>query len=67
MALVVKNPPANAGNVRDTGSIPGLERSPEESMAICSSILGWRISRTEATIENHLENRVIRERHRRMT
>ena len=27
-ALVVKNPPANAGDVRDTGSIPGLGRSP---------------------------------------
>ena len=28
MALVVKNPPANAGEARDMGSIPGLERSP---------------------------------------
>ena len=28
MALVVKNPPANAGDTRDTGLIPGLERSP---------------------------------------
>ena len=28
MALVVKNPPANAGEVRDVGLIPGLERSP---------------------------------------
>ena len=28
MALVVKNLPANAGNVRETGSIPGLGRSP---------------------------------------
>ena len=27
-ALVVKNPPANAGDTRDAGSIPGLERSP---------------------------------------
>ena len=26
--LVVENPPANAGDVRDGGSIPGLERSP---------------------------------------
>ena len=24
---VVKNPPANAGDIRDTGSIPGLGRS----------------------------------------
>ena len=28
MALVVKNPPANAGDIRDMGSIPGLKRSP---------------------------------------
>ena len=28
MALVVKNPPASAGGVRDRGSIPGLGRSP---------------------------------------
>ena len=25
---MVKNPPANAGNIRDAGSIPGLGRSP---------------------------------------
>ena len=28
MAIVVKNPPANAGDVRDMGSIPGLGGSP---------------------------------------
>ena len=28
MVLVVKNPPANAGDIRDMGSIPGSERSP---------------------------------------
>ena len=28
MVLVVKDPPANAGGIRDMGSIPGLERSP---------------------------------------
>ena len=28
MALIVKNLPASAGDVRDTGSIPGLGRSP---------------------------------------
>ena len=27
-ALVVKNPPANAGDVRNADLIPGLERSP---------------------------------------
>ena len=30
MVLVVKNPPANEGNVRDESSIPGLGRSPGE-------------------------------------
>ena len=27
MALVVKNPPANAGDVKDSGLMPGLGRS----------------------------------------
>ena len=26
VALMVKNPPANAGDIRDSGSIPGLGR-----------------------------------------
>jgi len=29
VALVVKNPPANAGDLRDVGSIPGSGRAPE--------------------------------------
>ena len=28
MALMVQNPPANAGDIRDTGSTPGSRRSP---------------------------------------
>ena len=40
VALVVKNLPANAG---DLGLIPGLERPLEEGMATHSSILAWRI------------------------
>ena len=28
MVLVVKNPSANAGDIRDVGSIPGSRRSP---------------------------------------
>ena len=28
VALMVKNPPANAGDIRDPGSIPGLGKSP---------------------------------------
>ena len=30
VALEVKNPPANAGDIREMGSIPGLGRSPGE-------------------------------------
>ena len=30
MALIVKNPPASAGDLRDVGSIPGSRRSPGE-------------------------------------
>ena len=28
VVLVVKNPPANVGDIKDLGSIPGLGRSP---------------------------------------
>ena len=47
MVLVVKNLPANAGDVRDVGSIPGWEDSLEEGMATHSKILAWRIPWTE--------------------
>ena len=43
MALLVKNPPANAGDVGDMGSIPGWEDPLEKGMATHSSILAWRI------------------------
>ena len=47
MVLVVKNLPANAGDVRDAGLIPGLGRFLEEGMATLSSILAWRVPWTE--------------------
>ena len=47
MVLVVKNLPANAGDVRDVGLIPGLGRPLEEGMATHSSILAWRTPWTE--------------------
>jgi len=47
VVLVVKNPPVNAGDMRDVGSIPGWERSLVEGMASHSSILAWRIPWTE--------------------
>ena len=40
---VVKNLPASAGDVRDSGSILGSGRSPEKKMVTCSNILIWKI------------------------
>ena len=45
MALVVKNLPANAGDIRDEDSIPGLGRFPGVGHSNHSSILAWRIPR----------------------
>ena len=42
-----KNPPANAGDIRDVGSIPGQEDPLEEGMATHSSIPAWKIPWTE--------------------
>jgi hypothetical protein len=39
VALVVKNPPANAGDARDAGSVPGQQDPLEEGMATHSSVL----------------------------
>ena len=47
MALVVKNPSVNAGDLRDTGLIPELGRPLEKGMATHSSILAWKIPWTE--------------------
>ena len=40
-ALVVKNPRANAGGIRDVSLIPGLENLLKD-METCSSIPAWR-------------------------
>ena len=47
MALVVKNPPANEGDIRDLSSTPGQEGPLEEGMATHFSTLAWRIPWTE--------------------
>ena len=47
VVLEVKNPPANTGDIRDMGSIPGLGRFPREDVATHSSILTWKIPWTE--------------------
>ena len=47
VALVVKIPPANAGNIRDVGLITGSGRLPGQGTATHSSILAWKILWTE--------------------
>ena len=44
---MIKNLPANEGDVRDAGSIPGWEDPLEAGMATPSSILAGRIPWTE--------------------
>ena len=44
---MVKNSPANAGDIRDVASIPGSGDPLQEGMATHSSILAWRIAWTE--------------------
>ena len=47
VALVVTNPPANAGDGRDTGQSLIWEDPLEEEMATHSIILAWKIPWTE--------------------
>ena len=44
---MVNNVPANAGDVRDSDSVPGLGRSPGGGHGNHSSALAWRIPWTE--------------------
>ena len=43
MALAVKNPPAKAGDIKDTGLIPGSGRSPGGRHGNPLQYLAWRI------------------------
>ena len=47
VALVVKNPPANAGDVRVVGLLSGSGRPLEKEMATHYHTIAWRIPRTE--------------------
>ena len=47
MVLMVKNLPANAGDIRDAGLIPEWEDPLKKEIAIHSSILAWKIPWTE--------------------
>ena len=44
---MAKTPPANAGDIGDMGSIPGVEDPPEEKMATHSSIFARNILWTD--------------------
>ena len=44
---MVKNSPANAGDTRDTGLIPGLGRSPGEGNCNPLQYSSWKIPWTE--------------------
>ena len=46
-ALMVKNPPANTGDIRDAGSFPGSGRSPGGGHSNPLRIFAWRIPWTE--------------------
>ena len=47
VALVVKNQPASAGDIRDVNQSLGPEDPLEEGMAAHSSTVAWRIPWTE--------------------
>ena len=49
VALVVKNLPDNAGDIRDVGLIPGLETSPGGGQGSPLHYVDWRIPWTEET------------------
>ena len=50
VVLGVKNQTTSAGDIRDTGSIPGWGRSLEEVKATDFSNLAWRIPWTEEPV-----------------
>ena len=52
MALVVKNPSGDAGDLRDTSLIPTLERSPREGNGNPSQYLTWSHTESDTTEMN---------------
>ena len=47
---MVKNSPAKTGDTVDMGSVPMLRSSSGKGMATHSSILAWKIPRTEEPV-----------------
>ena len=58
MALAVKNPPADAGLIRDTGSIPGLRRAPSRVRHNGSDLACMRVS-AHAHTHTHKVNTIL--------
>ena len=57
MTLVVKNLPANAGDIRDTGLTPGLEEPLEEEMVTYSiPVFLPRESRGQRSLVGYIES-----------
>ena len=50
---MVKNPPANAGDIGDIGLILEQKDPLEEEMATHYSILAWEMSWTEELVDYH--------------
>ena len=53
VVLVIKKLPANAGDIRDVGSIPGSGRSSGGGHTTHSSILAWRISHGQRSLAGY--------------
>ena len=47
VAVVIKDPPANAGNERDVSSTPGLGRFSETENGNSFQYLAWKIPSTD--------------------
>ena len=55
MTLVVKTPPANAGDIRDMGSIPG-SRAPGGGHSNPRRILAWIRGTWQAMVQSIAKN-----------
>ena len=64
---VVTNPPANAGDTGDVGSIPGLRRSPRERADNPLQFLAWKIPCAEESDGLQVSMRLQRVGHSQVT
>ena len=64
---VEKNPPANAGDTGDVGSISGLRRSPRERNDNPLQFLAWKIPCSEESDGLQVSMRLQRVRHSQVT